>query len=93
MLFRSKIFDCFFAGCVPVYLGAPNITDYIPSDCFIDKRKFSTYDELYHYLTNITEEEYDEYLNSIKNFLKSDEATKFSAEYFVKVIIDNILQT
>lgn len=89
----EKIFDCFFAGCVPVYLGAPNITDYIPSDCFIDKRKFSTYDELYHYLTNITEEEYDEYLNSIKNFLESDKAFRFSAEYFVKIIVDNILQT
>ncbi len=26
----EKIFDCFFAGCVPVYLGASNVTDYIP---------------------------------------------------------------
>jgi len=87
----EKIFDCFFAGCVPVYLGAPNITDYIPSNCFIDKRKFTTYDELYHYLTNITEEEYTAYLNSIKNFLKSDKAFRFSAEYFVKILVDNII--
>ena len=37
----EKIFDCFFAGCVPIYLGASNMTDYIPGGTFIDKRKFS----------------------------------------------------
>jgi hypothetical protein len=27
----EKWFDCFIAGCVPVYLGAPNIGDYAPA--------------------------------------------------------------
>jgi hypothetical protein len=25
----EKIFDCFIAGCVPIYLGAPNILDHV----------------------------------------------------------------
>ena len=36
----EKIFDCFFAGTVPLYLGAPDIEDYIPADTFIDLRQF-----------------------------------------------------
>ena len=35
----EKIFDCFFAGCIPLYRGASNISDYIPSSCYIDRRK------------------------------------------------------
>ena len=42
----EKIFDCFFAGCVPVYWGAPNITEHIPQNCFIDRRKFKSHEEL-----------------------------------------------
>ena len=42
----EKIFDCFFSACVPIYLGADNVTEYIPSECFIDKRKFNTYSGL-----------------------------------------------
>ena len=40
----EKIMDCFFSGCVPIYLGAPNVKDHIPSNTFIDKRDFSTYE-------------------------------------------------
>lgn len=36
----EKIFDCFFSGSVPVYLGPTNITDYIPSSCFVDFSNF-----------------------------------------------------
>lgn len=87
----EKIFDCFFAGCVPIYLGAPNINDYIPVNTFIDKRNFNTYEELYQYLVSISEEKYTEYINAIKGFLKSDQVFQFSAEHFAKTIVDNIL--
>ena len=36
----EKIFDCFFGGCIPVYWGAQNITDHIPQNTFINKKKF-----------------------------------------------------
>jgi len=31
----EKIADCFLAGAVPIYWGAPNIRDYFPSDAMI----------------------------------------------------------
>jgi len=89
----EKIFDCLFAGCVPVYLGAPNVTDHIPANTFVDRRKFKTHEELYQYLKNIPDREYMGYLDAIKDFIKSDKIYPFSAEYFTKTIINNIIRT
>ena len=86
----EKIFDCFFAGCVPVYWGAPNVTDHIPADTFIDKRNFNSYEELYSYLKNMTDNEYIGYLDAIKKFIKSDKIYPFSAECFAETIINEI---
>jgi len=87
----EKIFDCFFAGTVPVYLGANNITDYIPKDCFIDKRDFTNYESLYLFMTTISENNYNAYLTNIRNFMQSGKATAFSCDNFVKAVSDNIL--
>lgn len=65
----EKIFDCFKARCVPVYWGAPNIDDYLSEDCYIDKRKFSTYEALYAYLNNMPEADYQGYLDRIERYL------------------------
>jgi len=88
----EKIFDCFFAGCVPIYWGAPNITNHIPTDTFIDKRNFNTYEELYSYLKNMSDKEYMRYLDAIKNFIKSDKIYPFSAECFAETLSSEILK-
>jgi hypothetical protein len=88
----EKIFDCFFAGCVPVYWGAPNVTDFIPADTFIDKREFKTYGELYSYLKNMSDSEYKRYLESIKHFVKSNKISPFSAEFFAEKITNEIME-
>lgn len=87
----EKIFDCFFAGCVPVYYGAPNITSYIPKGCFIDKRDFEDYDELVSYLIDMKDDVYEHYIQNILDFLKSDEIKMFSAEYFCDKIISEVV--
>lgn len=86
----EKIIDCFIAGCVPVYLGPDNITDYIPASCFIDRRKFATYDELYDFLKKITRTEYEQYIQSIQAFLGSYKAQFFSANHFVDTILTTL---
>ncbi len=87
----EKIFDCFFAGCVPVYWGAPNVTDHIPAGTFIDRKNFKSYEELYNYLKNMPDNEYVGYLNAIKNFIKSDKIYPFSAECFAETIVNEVL--
>ena len=88
----EKIWDCFFAGCIPVYYGAPNITDYIPDNCFIDFRKFSSYEQLYNYLKKMSDKTYREYIDSIKKFLLSEKKYPFSAECFVDTLLKEIVK-
>lgn len=87
----EKIFDCMFAGCVPVYLGEPDINQNIPEECFIDKRNFKTYEELYEYIKNMPEKEYLGYLNAIKDFVLSDKIYPYSAECFADTIIKEVI--
>ena len=86
----ERIFDSFFAGCVPVYWGANNVEQHIPKQCFIDKRDFRTYEDLYLYLVSISQSEYDEYINSIDTFFRSEEIYQFSSDYFAETITRTI---
>lgn len=87
----EKIFDCFFAGCVPVYWGAPNVSEHIPVDTFIDKRKFRNYGELYSYLKNMSNNEYLGYIGAIKDFVEGDMIYPFSAECFARTLSNEIV--
>ncbi len=89
----EKIFDCFKVGVVPVYLGSPTVQDEIPSDCFIDRRQFSSDEHLYQYLISITEDRFNNYLENIRRFLDSDEAKLFDEDHFVLSIVNGILNT
>ena len=58
----EKLFDCLFAGCVPIYWGEPNIQSIVPKECFIDFRHFlakpDPYAALYSYINTMSEEAY-----------------------------------
>ena len=87
----EKLFDAFFAGTVPVYLGADNVSEHIPASCFVDRRKFTSYEELYRFMNEMTKLDYSGYLNSIESFLKSERSYPFSTECFAKTIVDGIV--
>lgn len=76
----EKIFDVFLANSVPIYLGPPNINDYIPSNCFINLRSFDSFAELDYYLNLITDLEYNNFLICIKAFLTSSSSLSFTYE-------------
>jgi hypothetical protein len=86
----EKIFDAFFAGCVPVYWGAPNVAEYIPKDCFIDRREFPDHEALYRHLADMTEAEFRKHQISIKLFLNSEAARYFYADAFVNTVAATI---
>ncbi len=87
----EKVFDCFFGFCVPIYLGAGNISSHIPETTFIDKRKFENYDALYLYIKNMPDSEYEKYLQEIKKFLGSEKMRPFTAEYFAQTITQELV--
>lgn len=86
----EKIFDCFNGGCVPVYWGASNITDYIPKECFIDRRNFSSEVKIYDYLKSMDRSTYERYLSAIKNYLESPQAQVFSGDYFISNVLNHL---
>ncbi len=86
----EKIFDCFFALSVPVYLGTPDIDEYIPRNTFINIKDFKSLDELVKFIDSIDETAYNTYVENIKTFLKSDEYSKFSHQKFAETVIDLI---
>lgn len=87
----EKLFDSFFAGCVPIYLGANNVTDHIPANCFVDKREFHSYEDLYQFMNEMSDETYIGYLNNIQDFLINAESRPFKSEGFVETIVKNVL--
>jgi alpha(1,3/1,4) fucosyltransferase len=87
----EKLFDCLFAGCVPVYLGAPDVAQSVPSQTFVDRRNFRDHEELYRYLKGMPGSEYAAYLSAIHSFVTGEEIRPFSPEHFVQTIVDNII--
>ncbi len=79
----EKIFDPIFAGSVPVYLGDERITDYVPAEAFVDAKKFNDYQELFSYLQNCSEYEWQKMLEAGQNFIRSEHFYHFSTKAFV----------
>lgn len=73
----EKIFDCLYAGTIPLYLGAPDILDYIPEDVFVDCRKYSTWGEMWENVAAMPSDKIDAMRRAGRSFLKSAMATKF----------------
>lgn len=82
----EKIIDCFVAGSIPVYLGAPNIKELIPYDSFINVNDYVSWEELLIKLESIEEKEGKEIINNGKKFLDSKEGYLHSYEGFASLI-------
>ena len=89
----EKIFDCFHAGTIPIYWGAPNIEAYIPKNCFIDRRNFRNNEELHNFITSMKEDVYQGYIQNIRQFLQSKKAQLYSIETFVNIVVDAVQTT
>ncbi|HYW21511.1 MAG TPA: glycosyltransferase family 10 [Nodularia sp. (in: cyanobacteria)] len=84
----EKIFDAMFAGSVPVYLGDDRITDYVPSDAFVDARNFDNYSDLLKYLITFSEAAWLDMREAGQAFIKSDEFQCFNSVQFAEIATD-----
>lgn len=73
----EKIFDCLYAGTVPLYLGATDIQDLIPEDIYIDCRKFSSWQEMYRAVECISSHEIQQMRENGKSFIQSAQGEKY----------------
>jgi len=86
----DKIFECLQASCVPIYLGAPDISEIVPQECFVNKRNF-TYEQLLDIMTTMPESVWRRYIDAGKAFLAtSDGKRNFEDDWareFVEVML------
>jgi hypothetical protein len=81
----EKLFDCFYSGTVPIYLGAPDIERWVPPACFIDLRDFRDYDALRTFLHGLSDEEVEGYRRAARDFLGSEQFRPFGKEAHAEV--------
>ena len=86
----EKIFDSMRSRCVPIYLGASNISDYVSKGSFVDRRDFKSNEELEKFIVGMSEQEYNTYLNSINVFLSSEPFSKFLPNFYADTIIKTL---
>jgi hypothetical protein len=73
----EKIFDCLYAGTIPLYLGAPDINQYIPENVFIDCSKFESWEEMWSKIKEMTPSQIMDMRSAGKDFLEGPLAKPF----------------
>ncbi|NQU33616.1 MAG: hypothetical protein HQ521_10305 [Bacteroidetes bacterium] len=81
----EKIFDAMLAGSVPVYVGCNNITQEVPSECFINVNDFSSPESLLEYLRSMDKNDWELIYSRIIAYIVSEEfKNKYSAKLFAE---------
>jgi alpha(1,3/1,4) fucosyltransferase len=88
----DRLIDTIYGGGVPIYWGASNITDYVPKECFIDRRDFASNEEVYQFIKSMDCKTFETYVDAGRKYLLSPQAHLFSPTHFAKTIVDRIVQ-
>ena len=67
----EKLFDCLYAGTVPLYLGAKDISELVAPEAFIDCRQFSSWDELAREVQGMSDQAVLKIREAGREFLRS----------------------
>lgn len=86
----EKIIECYVAGVIPLYLGAPDIDSYVPKGSFIDLRNFSSFFELDDFLKNLSEDDAYEMISKGQKFLNSNAGVMHSYEGYANWVVNQI---
>jgi hypothetical protein len=73
----EKIFDCLYAGTIPLYLGAPDILKYLPPEIFVDCRRYTSWTEMWQDVVTMPSERLIAMRLAGREFLQSEPAEKF----------------
>jgi Glycosyltransferase family 10 (fucosyltransferase) C-term len=86
----DRILDCFFARCIPIYSGAPDIAQYVPPSAFVDVRQFQTFPELERFLVRTTEDDARRYVDAAYAFMISPAFESWCAERFARDLVEAV---
>ena len=69
----EKLFDCLYAGTIPLYLGAPDINSLIPAEVYIDCRKFASWEAMWREISRMSDSQVNTIRDAGRSYLKSKE--------------------
>jgi hypothetical protein len=84
----EKLFDCFFAGVIPVYDGAPDVERYVPAEAFVDARQFSGWGAVEQFLRAMSENDCQRMLAAGSDYLRSPEFARFCSDAFARDVVE-----
>lgn len=73
----EKIFDCLYAGTIPLYWGATDIAELIPTDAYIDCRKFASWKQMQEVLMGMSDGQIRSMREAGRAFLQSDGGMRY----------------
>lgn len=73
----EKLFDCLYAGTVPLYLGATDISEWIPEDVYIDCRQFTSWEQMQDVLMNMPTEQVHLMKEAGRAFLRGERGMRY----------------
>lgn len=88
----EKLFDCLSTGTVPIYLGPDEIYNYVPSNCFIDYKKFGNPKELLDFISNYSDSDYEKFIKTTKDFLDSEGFKQWTPKEVFKEIARSVCE-
>lgn len=83
----EKIIDCFVAGVVPIYRGAPDVFNHIPTEAFLSADDLS-FDQLLCRMNGIGEIESRFIVQCGRDYLNSKHGKLHSYEGFAEAVLD-----
>jgi len=88
----EKIFDCLYAGTVPVYLGAQDITALIPPEAYVDMRDFGSddYEAMWAHVGAMSDAEWQRRRVAGRDFLRSAAGMRYhdSMQHMIDTELD-----
>lgn len=73
----EKIFDCFYAGTIPLYLGAKDINSLIPENAYVDCRRFHSWGEMLEKVMEMSDERIQLMREAGRSFIKSEQGLRY----------------
>lgn len=89
----EKIFDCMYAGTVPIYLGDERIANRVDPGAHVDARRFSNVRELLRFAQTCSEQDWNSHRSAAEKFLNSAAMNDFRSERFADNVIRVLLKT
>ncbi len=83
----EKIVDCFVAGSIPIYWGAPDIAKLVPCESYIDMRHFDSFEKLEICINSMTEQKAMKMLEAGQDYLKTTFGMLHNYEGFARNVI------